>query len=62
MLIDLKSMARDALANCNAFAEAANKTDDGKSQSYRKISEAYNDLARLIIGQMNIEADERQKP
>jgi hypothetical protein len=58
---DLKGLARSALLNCSAFADAATKTGDGKSQSYRRISEAYKYLARLIIMQMNIEADERRE-
>ncbi len=58
---ELKSLARDALTNCNAFADAATKTVDGQSQSYRGIADAYHVVAQLIIAQMNVEADEKAR-
>ena len=56
---DLKGLARDALTNWNAFADAATKTANGQSQSYQRIADAYHVVAQLIIAQMNIEAHEK---
>lgn len=57
---DLKSLVRQALINRNMFADAATTTVDGQSQSYRKIADAYHNVARLIIAEMNVEAEDRQ--
>lgn len=55
---DLKTMARQALTNCNTFADAATTTGNGQSEGYRRIAHAYRGLAALIISEMNVEASE----
>lgn len=55
---DLKIMARQALTNCNAFADAAMTTGNGQSEGYRRIAQAYHRLAAMIISEMNVEAAE----
>ena len=55
---DMKTMARQALTNCNAFADAATTSGNGQSEGYRRIAQAYHRLAGLIISEMNVEAAE----
>lgn len=55
---DLKNMARQALINCNAFADAAMRAGNGQSEGYRRIAQAYHRLAGLLVSEMNVEARE----
>lgn len=53
---DLKNRVRQALTNCNAFADAAMRAGNGQSEGYRRIAQAYHRLAGLLVSEMNVEA------
>jgi hypothetical protein len=55
---NLKTMARQALIDCNAFADAATRSGNGPSEGYRRIAQAYHSLAGLLISELNVEARE----
>ena len=53
---DLKTMARQALTDCNAFADASTTAGNGQGEGYRRIAQAYHRLAGMLVSEMNVEA------